>query len=992
VHEPQEPAPGHDLRRQAQRPGQALRDHGVRLGTVAGDLLRESPGGLGTQKAAFFLREIGKGLSFLHECGIVHRDLKPGNIFYENGYVKIGDYGLTKAISTSHHVSHTITVGTVHYMAPEIGAGRYDRSIDIYALGVLLYEMLTGQVPFLGASPAEILMKHMTAMPDLSNIEEPFARVIRRALAKDPAERYQSVQAMVEDIFGAEHVRNSVSQFAPEELSVVAEHIAQKLRGAQGSTPAPGGDPGRGRPGYMDADSEFSREIGKKAELIAKKAEVIGRQVAEKFRTVKERAQQSRQAPTPIADPLSPHQRKKLALIAMAATALGAGFLCGFNEDGKVKLALVVFVMIGLASQTILRSLGKWWAALDHEKKGLGKAGTVLWASFLAVMVGTVLGGAIGVAPSMGIRAPFVRIGPLGRFLALALPLLLVDWVGATDPQRGKRVTLGWPVLVGFLGLITGGIFGLQPIVTACTLAGIVLVVQTRSPFGRAVMHPPMAAGGPGAGAAQVRSVPVRAYPETPGGPRPYEGRLSAGGIRTVPAYVPSLWLIGWLASLGTGLMLVILAGTQLRGEDFAFAVAGGVSLLILSVFCFIMMFRKTFAGWYRYLIRPALLTACVMTTVAASILMGNLNLRNEEAALAIFFIIFPNILFFVILFLPARLFGAPETDASAPQPVPARMTPAGAISPAKRLIALILAGVAFITPIAGLQRFYVGKIGTGILWLFTWGLFGIGQLIDTILIIVGQFKDSNGLPLVIWTDSSEIVQAEPQMPGVATPQAAAAAAAEPVHPVAREPQAPAVPAQPPSWPSYPSAPTMYEPFDPIGGLLAAVGHIIALAAILIGITVALHLPAVANAAWAQAEPVQKFHEVLGPGWPGIMEQVGTMLIVVLLFLAAVLIMIGRRRSGPAHLIRAVLALVGFFLAIQFVRSEVMSPHHVHGIVELFSQNQVGPALERLFNVFSRQEALIAAGIMLVSVLLMSWPPRRRTPVFAPMAPQGVVL
>ena len=298
-------------------------------GPSLADLLKESPGGLGTQKAAFFLREIGKGLSFLHECGIVHRDLKPGNIFYENGYVKIGDYGLTKAISTSHHCSQTITVGTVHYMAPEIGAGRYDRSIDIYALGVLLYEMLTGQVPFLGASPAEILMKHMTAAPDLTNIEEPFARVIRKALAKDPAERYQSVQEMVEDVFGTEHVRNSVSQFAPEELSVVAEHIAQKMREAQAQ-----GQAQPGTPAQRAADSDFSKEIGKKAELFAKKAEVIGKQMAEKFKTVKERAQQVGRTRTTVADPLSSHQRHKLALITMAATALGAGFLCRPRRGG----------------------------------------------------------------------------------------------------------------------------------------------------------------------------------------------------------------------------------------------------------------------------------------------------------------------------------------------------------------------------------------------------------------------------------------------------------------------------------------------------------------------------------------------------------------------------------------------------------------------------------------------------------------------------------
>ncbi len=194
------------------------------------DLLQELPNGIGAQKAAFFLREIAKGLSFLHQSGIVHRDLKPSNIFYEHGYVKIGDYGLTKAMTASRHSGQTITVGTVHYMAPEIGAGCYDRSIDIYALGIMLHEMLTGQVPFFGASPGEILMKHMSATPELDNTEEPFARVIRKALAKDPSDRYETVQEMVEDVFGSENIRNSVSQFSPEALSVIAERIAQKAK------------------------------------------------------------------------------------------------------------------------------------------------------------------------------------------------------------------------------------------------------------------------------------------------------------------------------------------------------------------------------------------------------------------------------------------------------------------------------------------------------------------------------------------------------------------------------------------------------------------------------------------------------------------------------------------------------------------------------------------------------------------------------------------
>src|SRR3954471_8598356 len=202
------------------------------------ELLDESPSGLGPQKAAFFLREIAKGLSYLHDCGIVHRDLKPANIFFENGYAKIGDYGLSKAIEPTHHSGQTVTVGTVHYMAPEVGMGKYDRSIDIYALGALLYEMLTGIVPFVGASAGEILIKHLSHEADCSGIPEPFCSAIKKAMAKDPLQRYQTVQEMVEAIFGAEHVRNSVSQFSPNDLSVVAGRVAQRLAEARAVSPA----------------------------------------------------------------------------------------------------------------------------------------------------------------------------------------------------------------------------------------------------------------------------------------------------------------------------------------------------------------------------------------------------------------------------------------------------------------------------------------------------------------------------------------------------------------------------------------------------------------------------------------------------------------------------------------------------------------------------------------------------------------------------------
>ena len=204
------------------------------------DLLNDSPQGLGTDKAAFFLREVAKGLSHLHGYGVVHRDLKPANIFYEDGYVKIGDYGLSKLMSANPVASQTITVGTVHYMAPEIGAGKYDKSIDLYALGCLLYEMLTGRVPYSGGSPTEVLMKHLQAEPELDDVPETFARVIKKALQKDPADRYVSATEMVEDLFGADHVRNSVSQLNADELSSIARRVGRTVPKPElGSPPVP---------------------------------------------------------------------------------------------------------------------------------------------------------------------------------------------------------------------------------------------------------------------------------------------------------------------------------------------------------------------------------------------------------------------------------------------------------------------------------------------------------------------------------------------------------------------------------------------------------------------------------------------------------------------------------------------------------------------------------------------------------------------------------
>jgi serine/threonine protein kinase len=161
------------------------------------DTIDRNPNGLPLDQVRFWFAGIAAGVAYLHDHGIVHRDLKPANIFEDSGYVKIGDYGLSKFISVSRRSGQTESVGTFHYMAPEIGKGVYGKEIDLYALGIVLFEMITGRTPFDGESSQEIIMKHLTADPDLSPVPEPYRSVIQRALQKDAANRFHSAAEMV---------------------------------------------------------------------------------------------------------------------------------------------------------------------------------------------------------------------------------------------------------------------------------------------------------------------------------------------------------------------------------------------------------------------------------------------------------------------------------------------------------------------------------------------------------------------------------------------------------------------------------------------------------------------------------------------------------------------------------------------------------------------------------------------------------------------------
>jgi serine/threonine protein kinase len=202
---------------------------------MAGNSLRhildKNPTGLSTDDAAAWFYSIASGVEYLHNKGIVHRDLKPGNVFISDGNVKVGDYGLSKFISSSQRGGHTRSIGTLHYMAPEIGDGNYGREIDVYALGIMLFELLTGDVPFTGETHQEILVKQLTAKPDLSIVPLEFRKAIEKALQKDKTKRYQHVVDMLRDIPAPdyENVGDVQRPQLPEDLETVDKPIQHPI-------------------------------------------------------------------------------------------------------------------------------------------------------------------------------------------------------------------------------------------------------------------------------------------------------------------------------------------------------------------------------------------------------------------------------------------------------------------------------------------------------------------------------------------------------------------------------------------------------------------------------------------------------------------------------------------------------------------------------------------------------------------------------------------
>lgn len=190
-------------------------------GKTLKEIILEEKGPLPWKWSVNVAIQIASALEMAHKNNIIHRDIKPHNIIItEDGIAKVTDFGIAKAVSNSTITAFGTTIGSVHYFSPEHARGGYtDAKSDLYSLGVVLYEMVTGKVPFDADTPVSVALKHMQEDPippieENPNLPESINKIIMKSLKKDTMLRYQTSTELLQDLRTA--LKNPSGDFVEE--------------------------------------------------------------------------------------------------------------------------------------------------------------------------------------------------------------------------------------------------------------------------------------------------------------------------------------------------------------------------------------------------------------------------------------------------------------------------------------------------------------------------------------------------------------------------------------------------------------------------------------------------------------------------------------------------------------------------------------------------------------------------------------------------------
>jgi len=242
--------------------------------------MQKRGGKLSWKEALHFITQIMKGLSHAHSRGIIHRDIKPHNIMVlRDGSVKVADFGIARLASSNQNTMTQEALGSVHYISPEQARGsRIDARSDIYSAGVVLYEMLTGRLPYEGDSPVAVAIQHINSIPlsprELDpSIPEALEAITMKAMASDLDKRYVSADAMLADLEEFRKNPNISFDFTPADLLSEGEDEPTQVLGANSTqvvTPKPAHtsrrderweEDGEGDDDYYDDDGAGKRTI-----------------------------------------------------------------------------------------------------------------------------------------------------------------------------------------------------------------------------------------------------------------------------------------------------------------------------------------------------------------------------------------------------------------------------------------------------------------------------------------------------------------------------------------------------------------------------------------------------------------------------------------------------------------------------------------------------------------------------------------------------------